>query len=176
RARKVNDAADGWLVRFEVQDSGIGMSEEQQSKLFRSFEQADSSTTRKYGGTGLGLAISKQLARLMGGDVGVSSEVGKGSTFWCTVHLSAAKQEVAPPEPLEENMSNTKLRLLVNERERITVLVVDDNQFNQQIASELLESADLTVLLASDGQQALDILVDRAVDCILMDIQMPVMD
>ncbi|WP_428718040.1 response regulator [Undibacterium curvum] len=176
RARKVNDAADGWLVRFEVQDSGIGMSEEQQSKLFRSFEQADSSTTRKYGGTGLGLAISKQLARLMGGDVGVSSEVGKGSTFWCTVHLSAAKQEVAPPEPLEENMSNTKLRLLVNERERITVLVVDDNQFNQQIASELLESADLTVLLAGDGQQALDILADKAVDCILMDIQMPVMD
>ena len=176
RVRKVHDAADGWLVRFEVQDSGIGMSAAQQSKLFRSFQQADNSTTRKYGGTGLGLAISKQLAKLMGGDVGVSSELGKGSTFWFTVHLSAAKEAAVLPAAKVETLTNTRLQLLSQERGGLTVLVVDDNQFNQQIAAELLEAAGLTVLLAGNGKQAIDILKKKAVDCVLMDIQMPVMD
>ena len=111
RVRKVQDAADGWLVRFEVQDSGIGMTQAQQSKLFRSFQQADNSTTRKYGGTGLGLAISKQLAKLMGGDVGVSSELGKGSTFWFTVHLSAAKEAASIPETKIEALNNTRVEV-----------------------------------------------------------------
>ena len=176
RVRKVHDAADGWLVRFEVQDSGIGMSAAQQSKLFRSFQQADNSTTRKYGGTGLGLAISKQLAKLMGGDVGVSSELGKGSTFWFTVHLSAAKEAGSLPEAQIESLNNTRLQLLAKERGGITVLVVDDNQFNQQIAAELLEAAGITVLLADNGKQGIDVLKKKPVDCVLMDIQMPVMD
>ena len=176
RVRKVHDAADGWLVRFEVQDSGIGMSAAQQSKLFRSFQQADNSTTRKYGGTGLGLAISKQLAKLMGGDVGVSSELGKGSTFWFTVHLSAAKEAAVLPEARTEDLNNMRLQLLSKERGGLTVLVVDDNQFNQQIAAELLEAAGLQVLLAGNGKQAIDILKKKSVDCVLMDIQMPVMD
>ena len=176
RVRKVQDAADGWLVRFEVQDSGIGMTQAQQSKLFRSFQQADNSTTRKYGGTGLGLAISKQLAKLMGGDVGVSSELGKGSTFWFTVHLSAAKEAASIPETKVEALNNTRLQLLSKERGGLTVLVVDDNQFNQQIATELLEAAGLTVLLAGNGKQALDILRKKPIDCVLMDIQMPIMD
>ncbi|MFZ6849254.1 response regulator [Undibacterium sp. RuRC25W] len=176
RIRKVHDAADGWLVRFEVQDSGIGMTQAQQSKLFYSFQQADNSTTRKYGGTGLGLAISKQLAKLMGGDVGVSSELGKGSTFWFTVHLSAAKEAAILPKAKVETLNNTRLQLLSKERGGITVLVVDDNQFNQQIATELLEAADITVLVADNGKQAIDILNEKTVDCVLMDIQMPIMD
>ena len=175
RVRKLTHTADGWLVRFEVQDSGIGMTEEQQHRLFRSFEQADSSTTRKYGGTGLGLAICKQLARLMGGEVGVNSQEGKGSTFWFTVHLSAAKEQVQIQETVATGSHGVRLQLLARER-RMTVLVADDNQFNQQIAEELLESVGVNVVLADNGQQALDMLEKQAVDCILMDIQMPVMD
>lgn len=176
RAEKLHDTAEGWMVRFEVQDSGIGMSEEQQCRLFRSFEQADSSTTRRYGGTGLGLAISKQLARLMGGDVGVSSMQGKGSTFWFTVHLTAAHDQQEHRTELNEAASLTRLRLLVHERNRIHVLVADDNSFNQQIARELLEEAGITVSMADHGAEVLQLLDHERPDCILMDVQMPTMD
>lgn len=176
RAKKLHDTGDGWMVRFEVQDSGIGMTEEQQSRLFRSFEQADSSTTRRYGGTGLGLAISKQLARLMGGDVGVSSEPGKGSTFWFSVHLSAAHDNTERGPALPEAACLTRLRLLVHDHGKIHIVVADDNTFNQQIARELLEEAGIRVSIANHGAEVLDLLEKEKPDCILMDVQMPVMD
>ncbi|MCU7375549.1 response regulator [Paucibacter sp. O1-1] len=161
---------DRLLLRFEVQDSGIGLTAEQQARLFRSFEQADSSTTRKYGGTGLGLAISKSLAELMGGAVGVSSEPGHGSCFWAELWLQIgqagdAQGRRAGPQPSE-------LSALRGAR----VLLVDDNDLNREMAAELLKGQGLVVVLAEDGQQALDRLDQARFDIVLMDMQMPVLD
>ena len=174
--RKLNDTATGWMVRFEVEDTGIGMSKVQQKKLFQSFVQADNSTTRKYGGTGLGLAISKQLAIMMGGEVGVLSALGQGSTFWFTAHLEHASgvlpQVVSAVDPKN---ASTRLQHLAKASGGLRILVVEDNQFNQQIAVELLEAVKCTALVAENGQIAIDILKREKLDCVLMDIQMPVM-
>ncbi|MBC7404859.1 MAG: response regulator [Cytophaga sp.] len=174
--RQLNKTPTGWMLRFEVKDTGIGMSKEQQAKLFKSFEQADSTTTRKYGGTGLGLVISKQLAILMGGEVGVLSDVGEGSTFWFTAHLDhASDNQLEESNVIDEQTACAQLESLSNDRGGVRVLVVEDNQFNQQIAIELLEAVQCIVLVAENGRQALDLLALEKVDCILMDIQMPIM-
>ncbi len=167
RAQGNNPDAAGADVRFEVVDRGIGMTSEQTAKLFRPFHQADASTTRCYGGTGLGLAICRKLVDLMGGDVGVVSEPGVGSTFWLHLPLSWALEIPAarvPSTQWERSLAGT------------TVLVVDDNHLNQRVASELLEVAGASVLLADDGLSALSVLAQHRVDCVLMDVQMPVMD
>ncbi|MBY0573861.1 MAG: response regulator [Undibacterium sp.] len=176
RVSKINDTPSGWLIRFEVEDSGIGLSEEQQSKLFQSFVQADSSTTRKYGGTGLGLAISKQLALLMGGEVGVSSQLGQGSIFWFTALLEHVKGPNL--DQSIQNMGNALALLtrLNQSRPAIRVLLADDNDFNQQVGAELLEAAKCEVCTVGDGLQAVNIMQTQAFDCVLMDIQMPIMD
>ncbi len=157
-------------LRFEVTDSGMGLTPEQQARLFQSFEQADSSTTRKFGGTGLGLAICKQLASLMGGEVGVSSTPGAGSTFWCTVQLKAARGPAggveAAPAP---QVSLEALR-------GRDILVVDDNAFNLEVARGLLENVGVAVMVATDGLQALNLLQECTFDCVLMDVHMPTMD
>nr|WP_315467510.1 EAL domain-containing protein [uncultured Undibacterium sp.] len=178
---KVHDTPSGWLIRFEVADPGIGMSEEQQSKLFRSFEQADSSTTRKYGGTGLGLAISKQLAVLMGGDVGVESQLGRGSRFWFTAMLEQIKGppiEIKNRQEVPPHQNGFKRLQSLSEKSPVCILLVDDNEFNQQVGSELLEAAHCRVLLAGDGREAIEKLQQekQEIHCVLMDIQMPVMD
>lgn len=179
RVKRMQDFAGGWLIRFEVEDTGIGMSADQQSKLFQSFEQADSSTTRKFGGTGLGLAISKQLALLMGGEVGVCSELGRGSTFWFSAMLAQSKQLNSKlTHPLCTQNPLARLKFINRNRSPIQLLFVDDNEFNQQVGSELLESARCQVLLAADGLQAVNLIKQKTqkFDCVLMDIQMPVMD
>lgn len=177
RVKKINDTPSGWLMRFEVQDPGIGMNEQQQSKLFQSFEQADSSTTRKYGGTGLGLAISKQLAILMGGEVGVESIEGVGSTFWFSALIEQPKAIIVDEAqvPVQINAAYHLARL--NQRRNpIRILLVDDNEFNQQVGSELLMEKGCQVLLAGDGEQAVNMVQLEEFDCVMMDIQMPVMD
>lgn len=178
KVSKVQDTPSGWLIKFEVEDPGIGMSEEQQSKLFRSFEQADSSTTRKYGGTGLGLAISKQLAILMGGEVGVQSAPGQGSRFWFTAMLEQNKGEPIEINPRRFGKNPLDRLLTINQERQIHVLLVDDNEFNQQVGSEMLESAHCLVSIAGDGMQASHLVStgEQTFDCLLMDIQMPVMD
>jgi two-component system, sensor histidine kinase and response regulator len=168
RARLLEESDRDCLVRFEVQDSGIGMSEEEIGNIFRPFHQADTSTTRNYGGTGLGLAISKQLAELMGGEVGVDSKPAQGSTFWFTAWLGRGKekaggQKASPPSSPE----------LIKDA---AILLVEDNVFNQQVASDLLEEAGAVVTIANNGQEALDTLRQQRFDCVLMDLQMPVMD
>ncbi|UCU97308.1 response regulator [Acidovorax radicis] len=142
RVREISRNVDGILMRFEVQDTGIGLTEEQQSRLFRSFEQADSSTTRKYGGTGLGLAISKKLASLMGGDVGVHSIPNQGSTFWFTARLGLGSTQHSALMPKPDLRGRH-------------VLVVDDSEQARRILSGLLSSMSFAVTTASSGEDAL---------------------
>ena len=130
------------LLRFEVQDTGIGLSEEQQSRLFRSFEQADASTTRKYGGTGLGLAISKRLAELMGGEVGVTSVPGQGSTFWFTAHLGQGQAHHEPLLPTPDLRGRR-------------VLVVDDSEQARHIMADMLAPMSFVVTTACSGEEAI---------------------
>nr|WP_246448513.1 response regulator [Roseateles oligotrophus] len=180
RVRALQEDEQEVLLRFEVEDTGIGLSPEQQERLFQSFSQADASITRKFGGTGLGLAICKALVTLMGGEVGVESELGRGSCFWFTARFG--RDEAAgqgQPGPLASSDSKTLERLA--ERRGARVLLVEDNEFNQQIALELLRDAGLAVDLAEHGQQALDRLAaslseGRPYELVLMDMQMPVMD
>ncbi len=157
------------MLRFEVQDSGIGMSQEEVAQLFRSFHQADTSTTRKYGGSGLGLVISKQLAELMGGTVGVHSQPGLGSTFWFTARLD--KYAGAPEDSADDNEPP-----LLDVIRGASILLVEDNVFSQQVGCELLEDAGAIVRVANNGREALELLSRQSYDCVLMDVQMPEMD
>jgi PAS domain S-box-containing protein len=154
------------LVRFEVRDQGIGIDPADAAHLFTPFHQADPSTTRRYGGTGLGLVISKQLAELMGGEVGVESEPGKGSTFWFSARLGQGGQVAAPATAADPGSTLAGLALLL----------VEDNAFSQQVGRELLEAAGATVVVADNGGEALGLMRRQRFDCVLMDVQMPVMD
>ena len=170
RARPVEDRDNTTVVRFEVQDDGIGMNASQVSSLFQSFHQADTSTTRKYGGTGLGLVISKQLAELMGGAVGVESEPGHGSTFWFTARLQKGTH-------LLQATDTTAIQPdVLASIQGASILLVEDNIFSQQVGQELLEEAGATVVIANNGKEAIDLLLKEHFDCVLMDVQMPVMD
>jgi len=157
------------LVRFAVQDTGIGLTPEQQQRLFQSFSQADASTTRKYGGTGLGLAISKNLAELMGGTAGVQSEHGCGSTFWFTARLGHGADLVVADEV---GLGVSDLAGLRGAR----VLLAEDNELNRQVATELLGDAGFVVDVALDGREAVDLARRQRYDIVLMDMQMPVLD
>ena len=168
------ETADSVLVRFEVQDSGIGIAPDVMPRLFSAFEQADNSTTRQYGGTGLGLAITQKLARLMGGDAGASSQVGVGSTFWFTVRLQRASAE-----PAETTLPASLVDALSTLRQAYAgrnILLVEDEPINRQVAQYLLEDAGLVVRCADNGALALEQLSQHPVDLVLMDMQMPVMD
>ncbi|MCG8429124.1 MAG: response regulator [Chromatiales bacterium] len=163
----VERSDDRALLHFTITDTGIGLSAEQQKKLFERFTQADGSTTRQYGGTGLGLAISKQLIELMGGEIGVESELGKGSKFWFTLDLACAEAK-APPQQTDD------LR-----REKI--LVVDDNATNRRLLGEILTNWQVEHQLAANGEQALELLRTAAgqqqpFTIVLIDMQMPGMD
>jgi PAS domain S-box-containing protein len=174
RVRVSGADGQGLVVRFEVRDTGIGLSREQAISLFEAFEQADSSTTRKYGGTGLGLAIARRLARLMGGDAGVESEQGKGSVFWFTARLEAGE---APPEP--EATGEAQVRPEVRLRQRYAgarLLLAEDNAINREVALDLLRGAGLKVDTAVNGQEALCKVRAVRYDLVLMDVQMPEMD
>jgi len=171
RARALGHDAAGADVQLEVQDHGIGMNAEQAARLFRPFQQADSSTTRQFGGTGLGLAICRQLAERMGGEVGVDSLPGEGSTFWFRVPLLWG-EGIVPPEGVGLADDGRWDEVLRGKR----LLVVDDNVLNQRVASELLQAAGAECRVASDGQQAVAMVQQDTPDCVLMDVQMPVMD
>ncbi|TXH47500.1 MAG: PAS domain S-box protein [Burkholderiaceae bacterium] len=159
-------------LRVEVEDTGIGMSQDQVARIFDAFEQADSSTTRRFGGTGLGLAISRKLAMLMGGDIRVASHVGKGSLF----HISLPMPEVDPPQA-----SQVKLGVASAGGARLEdwqILAVDDVEINRFILEELLRHEGAQVVLACDGQEAVELVQQHPgrFDVVLMDVQMPVMD
>jgi len=163
---------DSALLRFEVEDTGIGIDPATQARLFRAFEQADSSTTRAYGGTGLGLAITRRLAEMMGGEVGVESQPGQGSRFWFTARLARQAGAVAPPET-DERQAEALLR---RDHAGRSVLLVDDDPVNRLVVDSLLREAGLHVALANDGIEAVELVARQPVDVILMDMQMPRLD
>ena len=167
------------LVRFEVQDTGIGIAPEALPKLFGAFEQADNSITRQYGGTGLGLAITQKLAQLMGGQAGVTSTPGVGSTFWFTAQLRkidpsvGASAAAESAQPLSRRSVEQMIRLDAHSRR---VLLVEDEPINQMIARAFLEHVDLPFDTANNGLQAIELVERHSYDLILMDMQMPLMD
>jgi PAS domain S-box-containing protein len=168
RARILEERDKDVMLRFEVEDTGIGIPAEKLGKLFQAFEQVDVSTTRKYGGTGLGLAITLKLARLMGGDAGVESVEGRGSSFWFTARLEMSKGTLS----VLSRVTQEDLHRYVGAR----VLLVDDNAINLEVALDLLRGAGLDVDTAQDGEEAVAKASTNAYRLILMDVQMPRMD
>jgi len=166
---------DNLLVRFEVKDTGIGISQEVLARLFQAFEQADASTTRKYGGTGLGLTITRRLAELMGGEVGVHSVLGTGSIFWFTAHLHSSHSSMAarPNSTAVTPDAETQLRAAFG---GVRLLLVEDNDFNLEVALEILDHAGLMVDTATDGLEAINKVEKNSYGLILMDVQMPNMN
>ena len=173
RTQLVEQNENSVMLRIDVIDQGMGVSAELQDRLFQSFTQADNSTTRKFGGTGLGLFISRRIARLMGGDTGVISHQGQGSTFWATVRLRCAAevrqananlQDFSPKELLKQRLSGHH------------VLLVEDDEVNQEIGVLLLEAVGLVVDVAKNGREAVEKAESGSYAAILMDIQMPLMN
>jgi PAS domain S-box-containing protein len=174
RAQLVSDFGDSVAIRFEVTDTGIGIAPEVLGKLFADFEQADNSTTRKYGGTGLGLAITRKLAHLMGGEAGMSSTPGVGSTFWFTARLDKGRQELVSvaPAAMEEDAE----RVLQRAHHGKCILLAEDEPLNREVTRLLLEDTGLHLDLAVDGREALRLAARNDYALILMDMQMPEMD
>ena len=194
-AEMLRPTQDGFLVRFSVRDTGIGIPSEHQSRLFESFTQGDGSSTRKYGGTGLGLSISKQLVELMNGELGVESKPGEGSRFWFTASFGKPPLAVAPgappkraipvpapptpapkvpvpaakPASVPAEKSNGGLR-------KLRVLLAEDNEINQRIALRLLEKLGLAADAVDNGRAAVEALAQKKYDLVLMDCMMPDMD
>lgn len=173
RVKLVEDTPDDALVRFEVEDTGIGVAPEKLHKLFSSFEQADNSITRKYGGTGLGLAITRRLAELMGGEAGVESVPGNGSTFWFSARL--AKGAPGSPDAIEPVSAQAE-SLLRRDHAGAHLLLAEDDPVNQEIALHLLREVGLEAEVAKDGLEAVDLASRNHYALILMDMQMPNMD
>ena len=173
RARLLKADGDRLLIRFEVQDTGIGIAPDKLGKLFHAFEQADASTTRRYGGTGLGLAITRRLVELMSGEVGADNTAGQGSTFWFTVPLRQGHGIMPNVSPTDAD-SETQLRTLHGGSARL--LLAEDNVINREVALELLYGVELGVDAAADGREALEMARQQSYDLILMDMQMPNMD
>ncbi len=157
------------LVQFNVTDTGIGLSQPQMKQIFERFSQADNTTTRKYGGTGLGLSISKQLSQLMGGDIKVKSRLGRGTnfrfSFKAKVNDSQKSRDLLPANtPQSIKQFNAK------------ILVVDDNEVNQIVAKDMLETFGIKVKIADNGKKAINLLTKHHFDLVFMDCQMPIMD
>jgi len=159
-------------LRFEVRDTGIGISPEVQPHLFNPFTQADSATSRRFGGTGLGLSISKRFVELMGGRIGVNSTLGQGACFWFTLPLPARNSQEISPLVFPVTPANNKPISYQNKK----VLVVEDNKINQKVIIAKLAKFDLNPDVAENGQVALDKLKQTSYDLIFMDCHMPVMD
>ena len=190
KAEVAGQMADTIQLKFTVHDSGIGISLDKQEQLFNTFTQVDESNTRKYGGTGLGLAISKQLVELLGGEIGLESELGKGSKFWFTASFGkSARVEVAAPpvrkvpsasvvaaKSLTGTAQRTHTPALSSMPDSMRILLAEDNEINQRITLRLLQKLGLAADAVVNGREAVEALEKRKYDLVLMDCQMPDMD
>ncbi|WP_295430771.1 GAF domain-containing protein [uncultured Thiodictyon sp.] len=184
RARVLEEGDRTLLLRLEVADQGIGLTPAQQGRLFQSFTQADDSTTRRFGGTGLGLVICRRLADLMGGEVGVTSAAGEGSTFWATVRLTrVGGPRDRPPVPRSDPLAVPSgpppeglAQTLARDYRGLRLLLAEDDPVNREVAGELLGGLGLIVDVATTGFQAVERARTGAYALILMDVQMPEMD
>jgi len=173
RVKPLEENATSALLRFEVQDTGIGIPPEILPRLFSSFEQADNSMARKYGGTGLGLAITKKIAQLMGGDAGVESTPGVGSLFWFTVRLQKSAATVSTNQAVAYDDAE---EILKRDFGDCRILLAEDEPINREITLMMLDDIGLHVDMAEDGLKALEMATQTTYDLILMDMQMPHMD
>ncbi|MBN1379744.1 MAG: EAL domain-containing protein [Gammaproteobacteria bacterium] len=160
------------IIEFRVIDTGIGISEDAQQKVFDAFSQADNTTARNYGGTGLGLTISRQLVEFMNGDIGVESQPGEGSQFWFSIPLDIASEDAVQKEESEQDDQWSREQL----PKGLKVLVVDDNRTNQQVAHGMLERLGCEPSAVLSGEEALNVIFRNQYDVVLMDVQMPGMD
>jgi len=172
-AHLLGKEADSVWVRFEVRDTGPGIAPEKVVLLFNAFEQADVSTTRKYGGTGLGLAITRRLAGLMGGEAGVESQVDLGSTFWFTARLERGREYTVVDTAVSQPPAEAELR---SKHAGARLLLAEDNPINREVALMLLDELGLIIDTAKDGREAVEKACGQAFDLILMDVQMPELD
>lgn len=168
------ESEDSLMVRFTVEDTGIGIHADHLPRMFQAFEQADNSTSRKFGGTGLGLRINRHLAQMMGGEVGVSSALGAGSSFWATLRLGkSTTQHLKSPSAAPSCDAGDQLALLYSGSR---ILLAEDNLINQEVSLSLLEKVGINADLAEDGAKAVAAASAGTYDLILMDMQMPEMD
>jgi len=161
-------------VKFSVTDTGIGIAKNLTDRLFKSFSQIDASMTRRYGGTGLGLIISKKLSEMMGGQISVESEEGKGSNFWFTVVMKKQKESFIEDKTMKE--ISGKYNIQEKDKRKILILVVDDNRVNQKVVLRILKKAGYNADSVSNGKEAIAALAMNDYDMVLMDVQMPEMD
>jgi signal transduction histidine kinase/CheY-like chemotaxis protein len=173
RASVDEEDGDGVLVRFEVRDSGIGIAPEAQQRLFALFEQADVSATRRYGGTGLGLIITRRLAGLMGGEVGLESTPGIGSTFWFTARLGRSGRSYDAMQHHGDSADVPDSERLLKRCRGMRLLLAEDDAINQEVVRDLLREVGLEVDVAADGEEAAALAAAGRYDLILMDVQMP---
>ncbi len=174
RVRRVPSEDDGIRLRFEVTDTGIGLSEDQIGRLFQPFVQADQSTTRKFGGTGLGLTISKKLAAMLGGDIGVESQPGAGSTFWFTI-AAVAGDPANLSDDVDTGVALPTLPAEISGRP-LRILVAEDNHINQKVIAALLKPLNCEIDFVGSGIEAVAAVQRNRYDVVLMDVQMPEMD
>jgi signal transduction histidine kinase/ActR/RegA family two-component response regulator len=170
RCHPVEESEHDLLLRWEVIDTGIGISVENQKKLFTAFEQADGSMTRKYGGTGLGLTISKRLVQMMGGEIGVESAQGRGSTFWFTARFGKPADATPLPPAMAQDTAEARLKASYA---GTRILLAEDEPINQEVSRGLLEDMGFLVDLANDGAMAVELAKQANYSLILMDMQMP---